>query len=109
MYRAAQFIVRNKVVVLAAAVGLFLVFGRTGDTVKKASPWDNDAAQAEAASSNQSLTSKAVGAVAGAAKDYAGVDVSKVLPEGVNPTKLRDDTVNNWQSVGEAAKKANGN
>lgn len=104
MFKAAQFIVRNKFVVIGAAVVGFLVFGRDGDETKKVNPWDNDTAQAAAHSANTSLSDKALGAVAVAAKDYAGVDVEKVMPG-----TLRKDAVDNWQSAGEAAKKANGN
>jgi len=104
MFKAAQFIVRNKFVLIGAAVVGFLVFGRNGDEPKKVSPWGTDSAQAAAQSANTSLSDKALGAVAVAAKDYAGVDVAKVMPG-----TLRKDTVDNWQSTGEAAKKANGN
>lgn len=103
MFRAAQFIVRHKIGVIAVvAVGVF-IFGRGGEE-KKVNPWDSDAVQAEASESNRSLADKAIGAAAGAAKQYGGVDVGKVLPGN-----LRKDTVDNWQSAGEAAKRANGN
>lgn len=103
MFRAAQFIVRHKVgVVAVVAVGVF-VFGR-GEQPKAVNPWDTDAVQQAASDSNRSLADKAIGVAAGAAKDYTGVDVGKVLPGN-----LRKDTVDNWQSAGEAAKRANGN
>jgi len=108
MFRAAQFIVRHKVgVVAVVAIGVF-VFGRGGEG-KQVNPWDSDSAQAAASASQTSLAGKAIGAAAGAAKDYAGVDVGKVLPASLQPQKLQQDTVNNWQAVGDAAKRANGN
>ncbi|MFA7588427.1 MAG: hypothetical protein WCY11_19945, partial [Novosphingobium sp.] len=91
MFKAAQFVVRNKVVLVGAAVVAFMVFGRNGDEPAKISPWDTDTARAAAASSRVSVTDKAFGAVAGVAKDYAGVDISSVAPN-----KLRDDTLNNF-------------
>ena len=104
MFRAAQFIVRHKIGVIAViAIGV-VMFGRGNDQPKAASPWDSDAVQQAAADSNTSLADKAIGAAAGAAKQYAGVDVGKVLPGN-----LKKDTVDNWQSAGEAAKRANGN
>jgi hypothetical protein len=112
MFRAAQFIVRNKFVAIGAvAVGL-LVFGRGNDEAKSVSPWDTDAAQQAAASANESLAGKALGKVAGAAKDYAGVDVGKVMPgvmPSVVPANLRKQTTDNWQQTGDAARRANGN
>jgi len=104
MFRAVQVIVRNKFLVIGAAAVAFLVFGRSGDEVKSVSPWGSDSAQQEAASANTPLSEKAFGAVAGAAKTYAGVDIS-----GVAPDKLRKDTLDNWSRTGEAAKQANGN
>jgi len=104
MFRAVQFVVRNKFVFIGAAVAVFLMFGRGGEAPKAANPWGTDAAQQAAVAANESLTDKAVGAVAGAAKDYAGVDVSKVVPGN-----LRKTTVDNWQQTGDAARKANGN
>ena len=103
MFRAAQFVVRHKLVVAAVGVAAYAVFGRGGE-VKTANPWGTDTAQQAATEANTSLADKAIGAAAGAAKQYAGVDVDKVLP-----AKLRQDTVDNWQSAGEAAKRANGN
>lgn len=103
MFRAAQFIVRHKIAVIAVVAVGFIVFGRDGE-VKKVNPWDSDAAQQAAVDSNTGLADKAIGAAAGAAKQYAGVDVGKVLPGN-----LKKDTVDNWQSAGEAAKRANGN
>ena len=104
MFRAAQFIVRHKIgVVAVVAIGVF-VFGRGNNDAKPVSPWDSDAAQQAAVASNTSLADKAIGAAAGAAKHYAGVDVGKVLP-----ARLQKDTVDNWQAAGDAAKRANGN
>lgn len=105
MFRAAQFIVRNKVVAIGALALGVIVFGRGGGEHKAVNPWGSDSAQAAAASANESLSDKAIGAVAGAAKTYAGVDIEKVLPG----SKLRADTLDNWQRTGEAARKANGN
>lgn len=104
MFRAVQALVRNKFIVIGAAALAFMLFGRSGDEVKKVNPWGSDAAQQAAISANTSLSDKALGAVAGAAKDYAGVDVGKVIPGN-----LRKDTIENWEKTGEAAKRANGN
>jgi hypothetical protein len=104
MFRAVQFIVRNKFVFIGAAVAVFLVFGRGGEPPKAVNPWGTDSVQQAAVAANESMSDKAVGAVASAAKDYAGVDVGKVLPGN-----LRKTTVDNWQQTGEAARKANGN
>ena len=104
MFKAAQFIVRHKVGVVAVAAIAFVVFGRVGNETKTASPWDTDSAQAAAADANTSLADKAIGAAAGAAKQYAGVDVGKVLPGS-----LKKQTVDNWEAAGDAAKRANGN
>lgn len=104
MFKAAQFIVRNKFVVIGAAALGVIVFGGSGEN-RAVSPWGSDSAQAAAASANESFTSKTLGAVAGAAKTYAGVDLDKILPG----SKLRADTIDNWQRTGEAARKANGN
>jgi len=103
MFKVAQIVVRHKLVVAAVAVAAYAVFGGKGE-VKKVNPWDTDSAQAAASEANTSLTDKAIGVAAGAAKHYAGVDVDKVLPG-----KLRQDTVDNWQAAGDAAKRANGN
>ena len=104
MFKAAQFVVRNKIVLVGAAVVGFIVFGRNGDETKPVSPWGTDQAQAAARSSSESFSDKALVAVAGAAKDYAGVDIS-----GVAPDKLRKETLENWEKTGDAAKRANGN
>ena len=104
MYRAAQFVVRNKFVLIALAGGLFLLFGRGGEEQKPVNPWGSDSVQAAQASANRSVSDKAFGAVAGAAKSYAGVDIS-----GVAPGKLARQSNDNWASAGEAAKRANGN
>jgi hypothetical protein len=104
MFRAAQFIVRHKIGVVAIAAIAFMVFGRSGNEHKAASPWDTDSVQQAAADANTSLADKALGAAAGAAKQYAGVDVEKVLPG-----TLKKQTVDNWQSAEDAARRANGN
>jgi len=103
MFRAAQFIVRHKIGFIAVVGVRVFVFGRGGDD-KAVNPWDSDAVQASSVQSNTSIADKALGAAAGAAKQYAGVDVNKVLPG-----KLKQDTVDNWQAAGDAAKRANGN
>lgn len=104
MFKAAQFLVRNKFVLIGAVAVGFIVFGRDGEEGKPVNPWGSDAVQAAQSSANESLSEKAFGAVAVAAKDYAGVDIS-----GVAPDKLRKDTLDNWQKTGDAAKRANGN
>lgn len=104
MFRAAQFVVRNKFVLIGAMALGFIAFGRNGDESKPVSPWGTDAVQSAARADSESLSEKAFGAVAGAAKQYVGVDIS-----GVAPDKLRKDTLQNWQQTGEAAKRANGN
>jgi len=104
MFKAAQFLVRNKFVLIGAAALAFLAFGRNGNENKPINPWGSDAAQAAQASASESLSAKAFGAVSGAAKQYAGVDIAGVVPD-----KLRKDTVDNWEKTGEAARRANGN
>lgn len=104
MFRAVQLVVRNKFVLIAVVAVAFIVFGRNGNEGKSINPWDSDSAQAAQASANESYSQKAFGAVAGAAKDYAGVDIS-----GVAPDKLRSQTVDNWKKTGEAAERANAN
>ncbi|MFC3174146.1 hypothetical protein ACFOD9_07780 [Novosphingobium bradum] len=104
MFRAAQFLVRHKIgVVAVVAIGV-VVFGRGGDERKAVNPWGTDAAQQAASDAQVSLADKAIGVAAGAARDYAGVDVGKFLPGS-----LKKDTVDNWQSAGDAARRANGN
>jgi len=103
MFRATQFIVRHKIgFVAVVATGVFM-FGRGGEQ-KAVKPWDSDAAQASVVQANTSIADKAIGVAAGAAKQYAGVDVYKVLPG-----TLRKDTVDNWQATGDAVKRANRN
>jgi len=104
MFRAAQFVVRHKIGVVAViAIGV-VVFGRSGER-QAVNPWDTDAVQQVAHDANTSLADRAIGAAAGAAKQYAGVDLGKVLPGSA----LRKDTVDNWQATGDAARRANGN
>ncbi|MBC2666188.1 hypothetical protein H7F51_11735 [Novosphingobium flavum] len=105
MFKVAQFLVRNKLVLIGAVAIGFMVFGRNASDDKPVNPWGDHAAQtAQASSSGDSMTGKAFGVVAGAAKQYAGIDIG-----GVAPDKLRQDTVDNWQKTGDAAKQANGN
>ena len=104
MFKAAQFIVRHKIGAVAVAAIAVVVFGRGGDEQKPVNPWGTDAAQQAANEANTSMADKAIGMAAGAAKQYAGVDVGKVLPGS-----LRKDTVDNWQAASDAAKRANGN
>ena len=63
MFRAAQFIVRHKIGVVAIAAIAFMVFGRSGNEHKAASPWDTDSVQQAAADANTSLADKALGAL----------------------------------------------
>lgn len=103
MFKVAQAIVRHKVLVVGALVVGFVVFGQDGDEAKPSSPWGAQTAQ-QASASGPSMTDKAFGVVAGAAKDYAGVDIGAVAPD-----KLRKSTVANWENTADAARKANGN
>jgi hypothetical protein len=103
MFKAAQFVVRHKIGVVAIVAIGFVVFGR-GNETKPVNPWGTDASQQAASEANTGLADKAIGVAAGAAKQYAGVDVEKVLPGS-----LHKDTVDNWQSAGDAARRANGN
>lgn len=105
MFGVARLVVRYKVLVIGALVAGFLFMGGGDESKAPVSPWDAGSGEAVAASTDKdSLTGKAFDAVAGATKDYAGVDIS-----AVNPAKLRKATVDNWHSVGDAAKNANHN
>jgi len=102
MFRAAQIVVRHKVLVVGALAVGFMVLGRNENEDKPVSPWATQSV-AEAAA-KPSLTDRAFTAVAGAAKDYAGIDIG-----GVAPDKLRKSTVENWDNTADAARRANGN
>lgn len=104
MFGAARWVVRHKILVIGAGAIGFLFFSQGGDERKSVSPWGSESAQQAAVSHNTPLSEKAFGAVAGAAKDYAGVDIS-----AINPAKLQKSTTENWQSAADAAKRANGN
>lgn len=105
MFRFAQWIVRHKVLMVAIGAAVFIFFGGRDEPVKPANAWAVNAPVEVAQSSSSkknSLTSKAFGAVAGAAKKYANVDIG-----GVNPAKLQEQTVGNFQNAEDGMKKAN--
>lgn len=105
MFSFAQWIVRHKVLMVAIGAAAFIFFGGRDEPVKPANAWAaNVPVEAAQSSSSKkgSLTAKAYGAVAGAAKKYANVDIG-----GVNPTKLQEQTVGNFQNAEDGMKKAN--
>ncbi len=107
MFRFAQWIVRHKVLMVAIGAAVFIFFGGRDEPVKPANAWSLNAPVqvAESASSKKgSFTQKAYGAVAGVAKKYANVDIG-----GVNPNKLQEQTVGNFQNAEGGMKKANTN
>ncbi len=107
MFRFAQWIVRHKVlaVALVAAVFIFTSGGKKEDA-KPANPWSAKVPEpvaVAAPSKDASVTSKAIGLVAGAAKKYANVDIG-----GVNPAKLGDTTKASFEKASDSMKNANG-
>ena len=105
MFRFAQWIVRHKVLVVAIGAAFFIFAGGRNEPVKPANAWAvNSPAQVaqNSSSTKVSFTAKTYGAVARAAKKYADVDIG-----GVNPAKLREQTVGNFQNVEGGMKKAN--
>lgn len=58
MFRAVQFVVRNKFVVIGAAVAIFVIFGRNPDEGKPVNPWGSDSVQAAQVSANEPLSEK---------------------------------------------------
>jgi len=107
MFRIAQWIVRHKVLAIAvcAAVFIFAGGGKKEDA-KPANPWAANVPEQVAVatpSKDASVTSKAIGLVAGAAKKYANVDIG-----GVNPAKLGETTKQSFEQASDSMKKANG-
>ncbi|MCW1402582.1 hypothetical protein OKA06_09660 [Novosphingobium sp. MW5] len=103
MYRAAQWVVRHKVLVVAIGAAGFIFFGGNKEQPKPANPWSSASAEevtvvrgSSSSGQKKSLTDKAIGAVSGVAKDYVGVDIG-----GVKETNDQ-----NWAAVTDATKKA---
>ena len=73
---------------------------------KPANPWSASAPEQVAVATltkNGSVTSRAIGLVAGAAKKYVNVDIG-----GVNPSKLGDTTKQSFEKASDSMKQANG-
>ena len=104
MFRIAQWVVQNKVSLVAICVAFFMVFGGKKEAPKPANPWSANVGQVAAAPQDKSLTDKAMGAVAGAAKKYAGVDIGVV-----DPTKEQESTRENLAAAEAGVRSANGN
>ncbi len=105
MFGFAQWIVRHKVLMVAIGAAVFIFFGGRDEPVKPANAWAvNSTVQvADSTSSKKgSLTAKAYGVVAGAAKKYVNVDIG-----GVNPKKLQEQTVGNFENAENGMKNAN--
>ncbi len=107
MFRFAQWIVRHKVLAVAVCAAFF-IFTSGGDkeNAKPANPWSANVPEQVAVASSPkdaSVTSKAFGVVAGAAKKYANVDIG-----GVNPAKLGETTKQSFEQASDSMKQANG-
>ena len=100
MYRAAQWVVRHKVLVVAIGAAGFIFFGGNKEETKPANPWSSASAsevtvtRGSSSGDKKSLTDKAIGAVSGVAKEYVGVDIGggkgtndQNWAAGTNPTK----------------------
>ncbi|MEJ6009447.1 hypothetical protein [Novosphingobium aquae] len=101
MYRVAQWVVRHKVLVVAVGAAGFIFFGGNKEDAKPANPWSAGTSEVAVSGSSssgakKSLTDKAIGAVSGAAKEYAGIDLGEV----------KETNDQNWASVTDATKKA---
>ena len=108
MFRFAQWIVRHKVLAVALVAAIFIFTGGgKKEEAKPANPWSANApeqvAVAAPAKKSDSMTSKAFGVVAGAAKKYANVDIG-----GVNPAKLGETTKQSFEQASDTMKQANG-
>ena len=106
MFGFARWVTQHKVLVVAVFAAFFIFFGGKQEEVKPANPWSANAPEQVAVTSSSkkdSMTDKAFGVVAGAAKKYADVDIS-----GVDPKKLQESTVSNFQGAEDGMKKANG-
>lgn len=104
MFRIAQWIVQNKVSLVAICVAFFMVFGGKKEAPKPANPWSANVEQVAVAPQDKSLTDKAIGAVAGAAKKYTGVDIGVV-----DPAKVQESTKENFAAAEAGMRSANGN
>ncbi|MEO7384561.1 MAG: hypothetical protein ABIU18_06470 [Novosphingobium sp.] len=90
---------------VAIGAAVFIFFGGRDEPAKPVNAWAVNAPDQvvqSTSSKKDSLTSKAFGVVAGAAKKYANVDIG-----GVNPAKLQEQTVGSFQSAEGGMKKAN--
>ncbi|PLK26332.1 hypothetical protein [Novosphingobium sp. TH158] len=100
MYRVAQWIVRHKVLVVGVAAAGFIFFGNDKpENDQPKNPWASGTAEAvvvHRGSDKESLTDKAVSAVSGVARDYAGIEIGEV----------KQANTDNWAAVTDAAKKA---
>lgn len=102
MFRAAQWVVRHKVLVVGVGAAAWIFAGGGNkEPVKPANPWAAGASeqvQLGQPKDKGSFTDKAIHVVSGGVKKVTGMDIEEV----------KETNTQNWAAATDATKKANG-
>jgi len=110
MFKLAKALVQHKIGVIAVIAFSVVMFANDGpdDDAAPASPWSKQApVQASAPKPDEDSITGKLGNVANAAGEYAAETF--LGDKNLNPVKLGEDAVGNFDKANESFAKANGN